>query len=404
LRWMISFFLLSNFLVTPCRSSSSNVPIEISSRGTSTITVTSTLVRTSTPTTQLVKLTSTPTTTPKSTFTPRVPSTEIQKSVDIPVTELHLRLKNSKGEPVPFSKAELLMDTWTLAPTFPLDTDGNLLVLPLEEKVVRELWMKDLPEDNILHRYFLYFEAKGYTAVRSEKIWFIGSQIGVDEPDDEVVIEFHNGPRARILKGEKQEIELILREPQERRLRFIDDSQNPVPGVKVRSYMFWSSSNHCGNPQGANFLAEGVSDEEGFINIPDGEFEYLLEFEKPLYHLKEPMKGIAPMRLITYLSNQEIVIELHKLNKKPLELFVQKDGEPQPNKTLYGQWIGCPCGLCEHEIAVTDENGKISLDEFYPEEWEWLFFIKGDQFGAGSWQANPKEFSGTEVIEVELSE
>ena len=65
--------------------------------------------------------------------------------------------------------------------------------------------------------------------------------------------------------------------------------------------MFWSDSNRCRQPQGVNFLAEGISDEEGYVTIPDGEFEYLLEFEKPLYHLSEPV-DYNSMRLINYIS------------------------------------------------------------------------------------------------------
>jgi hypothetical protein len=42
-------------------------------------------------------------------------------------------------------------------------------------------------------------------------------------------------------------------------------------------------------------------------------------------------------------------------------MVVQKKGKPQANKTLFGDWIGCPCGLCDREIATTDDKGRISL-------------------------------------------
>lgn len=313
-------------------------------------------------------------------------------------SELHLRLIDSTGKPVPFSKAELLIDAWLATneqTAFPLKTDGNLLVLPLDEEIVHETWaVKNSQWDR---NYYLYLEAEGYAPVRSKGIYFIGA-------NGEAVVEFHNGPKITAAKGQKKEIELTLRKPQNRSLLFVDDNHNPVSGVKVKSYMFWSRSNHCGYPQGADLLAEETSDKEGRVAIPDGEFEYLLEFEKELYHLKDT-SDFGPMTLITYLSSQETVIPLHKLIRHPLEMVVQKDGRPQANRWLSGYLKGCSCGGCDGGIAVTDENGRISLDEFYPEMWEFISFNKGDQYGTGfAWKADPNEFSGEEVIEVELSE
>jgi hypothetical protein len=388
LRRMIVFLLSSTILITACNL----IPVAISSPVTSTPT-------------QTVKPTTTPTIpAPTLTLAPKIPTLETPKTSAVPKTELHLVLKNSTGEPIPFSKAELLIDAWLLGPrqiAFPLETNGNLLVLSLDEDVARKTWIKD---DSLwIRNYFIYLEADGYVPVRSKGMSFIGAtQESSGELVDEVVVEFHNGPRVTIPKGETRKVELTLREPQGRYLLFVDDNHNPVSDVKVRSYMFWSNSNHCAYPQGANFLAEGVSDKEGQVAIPDGEFEYLLEFEKALYHLKDP-PGWNPMRLTTYLSSQKTIIELHRLNKRPLEMIVRKDGELQANRTLYGNWTGCPCGLCPYDLAVTDDKGRISLDEFYPEEWRFVFFEDMEKTSF-AWQADPKEFPATGVIEVELSE
>ncbi len=112
--------------------------------------------------------------------------------------------------------------------------------------------------------------------------------------------------------GETKEIELILREPQERYLLFVDDNQEPVSDVKVKTYMFWSNSNHCGAPSGANFLTEGHSDEQGRVMIPDGEFEYLLEIEQASDQLETDSR-FNPMSPTMYLSSPETVIKLHYL-------------------------------------------------------------------------------------------
>lgn len=350
---------------------------------------TSTVTASVTPTlTLILTQTATPTETPEPTYTP--------------VTELYLRLKNAEGEPVPFSNAELFMEAWMITDSLKLTTEGNLLMLSLEEDSVRSYWLEhaqDRIAQHSWHDYLLYIEADGYVPVLSRPMYFVGTETWVDGPATQVVVEFPNGPKAEVSRGETQEIELTLREPQSRYLRFVDDNQMPVPRVEVKSYMYWSSANRCGVLMGANFLAEGISDEDGRISIPDGEFEYALEFQKPFYYLKEPVYGY-PMRLITYLSGQETVVELHKLRRQPLEMSVRKNGEPLANETLFGQWNGCACCARWQHIATTDENGRISLEYFYPEEWDFIAFL--DEEGEFAWDADPKQFSGTEIIQVEL--
>ncbi len=396
---MIICWLFLNTLLSSCITSSNDASVIISPSPATRLAVTATTSKIATPT-QFVKPTQVPISTPT-----RTASDQPSKLAELPITELHIRLKNSRGEPVPFSKAELLVSAWNVAFSIPLEVDRNLLVLPFEEKKANELWLQDMFATDYPHAYFLYLEAEGYAPVRSKWFYFVGGYLWMsDRIIDEPIIEFPDGTNLKILEGERQEIELTLRRREERYLRFIDDNQKPIPGVKVKSSMFWSDTSRCGYPQGAELLTEGISDEEGRVTIPDGEFEYLLEFEKPQYHLKESA-NYDPMRLINYISAQETVVELHKLNKQPLEMFVQKQGKPQADMTLFGQWIGCVCGLCEQELAVTDKNGRISLDEFYPEEWEFIFFLEGNQFGAGfAWQEYPKEFSEKEVLEIELSE
>lgn len=406
MRLIVTLLLLSTIFLTACNTSSSNTSVEIASPAIPSPTITVTPTKTKIPT-QPVKPTITPTTTPTPISTPvlRISPTETPKLTETFGTELHLRLKNSKGEPIPIDRAELLTDARSRSreeTSFTLKTQGNLLVLSLEKEQLRQTW----PEDGWVRaeNYFLYLEADGYVSVRSKPMYLIGAKTQTGELAEKVVIEFHQGSKTTILKGETKEVDLMLREPQDRYLVFVDEAQHPVSDVKVKSYMFWSNSNHCGYPSGSTLLAEEISDKEGRVAIPDGEFEYLLEFEKELYHLKEqPL--FDPMKLITYLSTQEIIIELHSLNKQPLEMVVKQNGIPQPNKKLYGQWIGCPCGSCPHEFATTDEKGRISLDEFYPEEWLWIYFLNEGPLEDGhAWSTDPKEFSGTEVIEVELPE
>jgi hypothetical protein len=315
---------------------------------------------------------------------------------DMAETKLRLRLKNAKGEPVSFSKAQLFLETWSYYDTLTLTTKSDLLVLSLEKDSMP-------PPDYNYAQYdwehcILYVEAKGYVPVQSKPMECIGMETGCG-PSTQVAIEFPDGPAIEIRKGETGEIELRVRKPQDRYLRFVDDDQEPVPGVQVTSGIFWTNANHCAHWT-VGWLGEGPSDQEGRVAIPDGDFEYALAFEKPFYHLKQ--NNVAdPMALITYLSDEETVIELHKLQKRRLEMTVLMNGKPLVGETLWGAWIGAPCGLWEQELATTDENGRIVIEDFYPEEWIEIFLWPYDA-DRPVWSADPQQLSG--FVEVELQE
>lgn len=368
-------------------------------------TLTATLMRTSTNTPKPTSTsTSTATSTPRPSPTPHLTnppsptatSTRTPTPTATPATKLRLRLRGATGEPVAFSKAVLFVAAWGETDSQEFATADDLLVLPLEEDSVRSYWPWTVGD--LWHEYRLYIEADGYVSMMSKPMSFIGMETRPGLAT-QVVVEFHNRPKVTISEGETVEAVLTMRRPQSRYLRFVDDDRKPVSGVGVTSHMFWTNANHCGIPT-ATLLADGVSDEDGRVLIPDGDFEYAFELSKPFYHLRDWDKD-GPMYLVTYLSDHETAVELHRLQKQSLEMIVQKDGTPLSNETLFGHWIGCPCGLCAAEIATTDENGRISVDDFYPEEWAFIYFRAKEKL---TWEADPKLFSGGEVIEVELSD
>lgn len=310
---------------------------------------------------------------------------------------LYIRLKNLEGEAVSFSKAELFLSTRDYWKTLTLTVESDLLVVSLDKNT--------MPPPDYEHAQGdwrdcrLIIEADGYVTVQSRTMHCIG-MVSQGGPATQAIVDFPNGPRVEVPQGETREIELTLRKPQERYLRFVDDDQEPIQEVTVTTVVFYSNDNHCGwwiN----DHLAKGTTDQDGRVLIPDGDFEYGLRFDKPLYLLREP-ESPYPMSFIGYLSSTETVVKLHRMTKQKLEMLVTKDGQPLANATLSGDWIFCPCwcygGM---EIATTDENGRILLTDFYPEEWYSIFFWP-DGAEWYIWEADPAELSGDEITHVEL--
>jgi hypothetical protein len=55
---------------------------------------------------------------------------------------------------------------------------------------------------------------------------------------------------------------------------------------------------------------------------------------------------------------------------------------------------------CDGQIGTTDAEGMIRLAEFYPEEFEAVYFLDSDQ--QRIWEADPTKWLSRGTIEVEL--
>ena len=89
---------------------------------------------------------------------------------------------------------------------------------------------------------------------------------------------------------------------------------------------------------------------------------------------------------------------------------VTTNGKPVVGQVLLGRVAGCPCGACDGPVALrgttktnhtkTNKKGIIRIPDFYPEEWEMVFFV--DDKGKGIWEADPTKWPRNGTIHVEL--
>lgn len=315
-------------------------------------------------------------------------------------TELRLRFTDEQGQAVRLSKAELLLVAWGDAQRLELETDGPLLVLQLDESWLRPQW----PRFQGMDKVYLFLQAEDYVPIRSEAFLWIGAHGPPHGPRvGSTVIAFPGGRNVTLKEGDALELTLAFRKPKKRFLRFIDDKGEPVPGVEIESYMFWSRSNHCGRLTGGDLLGETVSDQEGRAPIPDGDFEYIFLLKKRRYALEDPQGfRYTPtlLGLVTYLNAETTTVEMRRWRKRPLEMRVTQNGAAAAGQVLFSWIAGCPCGACWGPLATTDKLGIIHIPEFYPEEWRFVYFE--DDAGKTSWQTSPAEWPSTGIIEVEI--
>lgn len=316
---------------------------------------------------------------------------------DAAATVLRITVRGEQGQPLPVTTAELLVTAWGDARRIPLSADGERVVVPLDREWLRERWPGRFRE---VDETFLFIRAEGGAAIASAPYQWIGTRADLGgRLVERAEIAFPRHRPVSIARGDQVEFQLVLRREQERYLRFVDESNNPVAGVLVRTHLFWSDRNHCGYLAGAELLDEATSDDAGRVRVPDGDFAYAFELSRRPYVLAE-RPGLGVQTMVARLSERETTVSLRRLTQAPLRLRVQRAGKPSAGATLYGVAANCRCGACSGFLAQTDTNGEIREDEFYPQEFEQIFLE--DAQGRRVWQADPRAWKGEHRIEIEV--
>ncbi len=312
-------------------------------------------------------------------------------------TVLRIAVLGEQGRPLPVSTAELLVTAWGDARRIPLSADRGRVVVPLDNEWLQERWPGRFRE---VDEAFLFIRAEGGAAIASAPFQWIGTRADLGgRLVERAEIAFPRHRPVSIARGDQVEFQLVLRREQERYLRFVDDSNNPVAGVLVRTHLFWSDKNHCGYLAGAELLDEAMSDDAGQVRVPDGDFAYAFELSRRPYVLAvQPALGVQT--LVARLAEREPTVSLRRLAQVPLRLRVQRAGKPAAGETLYGVAANCRCGACSGFLAQTDTNGEIQEDEFYPQEFEQIFLE--DAEGRRVWHADPRAWIGEQRIEIKV--
>ncbi len=322
-------------------------------------------------------------------------------------TELRIAFRDGTGAPVTISKAELLLVAWGDVRRVELGGNRTSLTLPLDAEWLRSRW----PErGNDVDRFYVYLQAPGYAAIRSDPAGWNGAGKGAVTA---AKIRFPRGAAVTVGTGDSASVDLVFRKPVGRTLRLLDEAGDPVEGVRVSSYMFWSEWNHCGTLSGADPLGEATSDRSGRVPVADADVEYALTFQKPPWFPVKPdgSLNVTPdlPRLIMYLTSEETTLRMRRLRERPLEIRVTERGRPVQGQRLMGSLAGCPCGSCSGAVfgrnsqspdPGSDKDGMIRAAGFYPEEWETVFFLGSD--GEVLWQSDPRTWPAQGPVHVEL--
>ena len=196
-------------------------------------------------------------------------------------TLLHLDFQDGLGQPVKVTHATLVLVVGNYVDKLPLKVSfyGGL-DLPLDASWLRANWPGGTSRLKNMDRAYIYLIAPGYASMVSDPIHWMGTES--DGLEKNVVITFPRGKTVAITKGDKFPLIVNFRKQTDRFVRLSDGKGNPLAGVQVKSYVYWSRTDK-GTLNGANLLGVGTSDPDGKVPVADGEFTYALQVTHKAY-------------------------------------------------------------------------------------------------------------------------
>ncbi len=145
-----------------------------------------------------------------------------------------------------------------------------------------------------------------------------------------------------------------------RGIRVIDERGSPVSGVTVKVYRFWSDENHCGRLSGGELLVESPSGADGFVRIPDGDFEYAILVPDWRDFLLVEHNCCDYAGWVTFLDRETTDIVVHRFEVHPLRMQILEDGHPACRNESVGHsplLHGGTCGACYGVVCRIGSNG-----------------------------------------------
>jgi len=283
--------------------------------------------------------------------------------VELSAAELTLQVSDEEGRPIPSVEAEMLLYTWGDTHRIALEPAGGTVAIALTPAELQR-WWPDLRMPNHFVKGQILLRAPGYVALKSEPFDLFEEGTDLSAPR---TVSFPRHEAVALRVDDVRTIDVRLRRPETRFLRLMTTDGTPVVGETVEISMLWSTANHCGAATGADLLAVAKSNDQGLIEVPDGDFEYLfwLRTLRNAHIVGNDESSNVNNWLIMRLTADVTPVVIEYWEPRQLRLTFLLDGEPLAGKELVASRRGCPCGACGMLMAVTDEAGAAQFTPFF---------------------------------------
>ncbi|MYJ75980.1 MAG: hypothetical protein F4089_13205, partial [Gammaproteobacteria bacterium] len=237
-------------------------------------------------------------------------------------TTLDLSFVDTDGKPVRLATADLLLVAWGATERIGLETSDDGLSLTLDGDWLRSRWSRFDDQEGV----YLYLQAPPLAAIQSHRFTWLGAAGHAGA----VTIAFPRGQEIAVDEGMNATMTVVFRTTARRRVRVVDPDGRPRPGTAINAFMFWSQSNHCAVLAGGEPLGSFVANTDGWIEVPDGDFEYAFELGRGFTsdHVFLNEGRYERERLVTRLLQPDTDVVVHQFPVRPLEMRVWRADEP----------------------------------------------------------------------------
>ena len=197
--------------------------------------------------------------------------------------------------------------------------------------------------------------------------------------------DFPAAVQVPIAGGRTEVVTIALRRPVARRLRILDRGVRPISDAKITIRETLARTNHCAFPEGET-LFEGPVGADGGIPLPEGQREFSVSVWKPHYDYV-PRTPYVSDWLDGRFDSPAPVITMEKLERRTLQLELRHPDGTSAVVQVMGNWAA-GCMYSGVTIGKTDQRGRLTLKEFYPEEFSG---IGVEAPGGATWLFDPRK-------------
>ena len=303
-----------------------------------------------------------------------------------PQTSLVIRAVDEGGRPVRLTRADVYFDVWGGNEVTHLPHAATSVRIGLD----RESACRLEPALCANHPTFaarILVEAEGVAPVSSDLFdWMVAPAPALAQS---VRIRFPGAAPLVVKRGQDRDVTIRFRARRPRTLRVVDGEAHPIEGVRVSVWNLFADSNHMGAFEGDVLLDDAATDSTGTVAIPDGDIAYGLRLGKPHWEIVRPRSRFWPDQIVRRIDGDSLSVIMRRHARVPLRLKFERAGAPAAGVAVSACVTPCS-GACCAPIGTTDASGALSIDDFYPEEFDRIFVpLKDDSYEA-IWEIDPR--------------
>jgi hypothetical protein len=312
------------------------------------------------------------------------------------LTTVELIARGPDGAPFPFSKASLYLDTWGIGELVALPVNHESTTLHFDQAWLCSAW-DFLCQNHQDGPARLILQSDGFAPVTASVYW-----PGQERPVETGLvantagIHFSGSRDIHITEGATQQIDVTFRRAVPRTLRIVDESGIAAADIGLLAWLFYGATNHTGTSEG-ELLARGKTDSDGRFPVPDIEGELAVELQPGPYVLRnpDPVNSLRAILVSDGMADAVTTLILYRFQRQTLRLNVIRTNGSAAGLTL-GICLSPCIGACCGDLAVTDAQGQLRFDYFYPEETDSLYLT--DNAGTVLWRGTPANLKNSTAI------